>query len=257
MQDLICAIHQPSYIPWTPFFHKMASSDVWIHLDDVAFMKNGLQNRHKIKSAQGSMWLTVPVHAQLGQPLLSVEVADDAALRRHWQSIQMCYSKAPYWSEYQDALLPIYSRQWVRLAELNTALTDAIANLLAIRPRVYLASDLGITTTGSQRILDLCTAVGATKYLSGIGGIDYLDVSHFTQSGLEVLVQMPRTPPYQQRYDQVGFLPGLSVLDALFNLGPKVREYVAQCGEILTTDEARAVSGAPADAEDGSYEATQ
>jgi len=55
------AIHQPQYLPYLGFFHKLLHCDVFVALDNVQFLRRGFQNRNKIKTKQGWQWLTVPV----------------------------------------------------------------------------------------------------------------------------------------------------------------------------------------------------
>ena len=57
----ILTAHQPVYLPWLGLFHKIAISDTYVYLDSIQFEKNSFLNRNKIKLAQGSVWLTVPV----------------------------------------------------------------------------------------------------------------------------------------------------------------------------------------------------
>ena len=59
------AIHQLGYIPWLPFLDKIKKSDVFVFLDDVQYQKNGWQNRNKIRTSDGTMWLTIPVKAHM------------------------------------------------------------------------------------------------------------------------------------------------------------------------------------------------
>ena len=58
---MIVAIHQPQYMPWLGYFHKMDKADIFIHLDTVQFRRNEFQNRNRIKAVNGWHWLTVPV----------------------------------------------------------------------------------------------------------------------------------------------------------------------------------------------------
>ena len=66
------AIHQPHYLPWLGYLAKWAAADVFVFLDTVQYVRNGWQNRNRIKTAAGPRWLTVPVHARLGTPLAEV-----------------------------------------------------------------------------------------------------------------------------------------------------------------------------------------
>ncbi len=58
-----CAIIQPSYIPWRGYFHQIDKSDIFIFYDDVQYDKHGWRNRNRIKTHQGTIWLTIPVHS--------------------------------------------------------------------------------------------------------------------------------------------------------------------------------------------------
>ena len=58
---MIITAHQPAYLPWLGLIHKIAISDVYVFLDNVQFEKNSFTNRNKIKTANGPIWLTVPV----------------------------------------------------------------------------------------------------------------------------------------------------------------------------------------------------
>ena len=49
---MIVSIHQPQYMPWLPYFSKIASCDTFVFLDDVQFQKNGIQNRNQLKNSQ-------------------------------------------------------------------------------------------------------------------------------------------------------------------------------------------------------------
>lgn len=52
------ALHQPAFVPWFPFFYKMAMVDKFVLLNHVQFEKNGYQNRFKYKDK----WITKPVN---------------------------------------------------------------------------------------------------------------------------------------------------------------------------------------------------
>ncbi len=53
---MILAAHQPQYLPWLGYLHKIASADVFLTLDDVQYKKNEWQNRNRIKSTKGWQW---------------------------------------------------------------------------------------------------------------------------------------------------------------------------------------------------------
>ena len=59
-----CVILQPSYIPWRGYFHQIKKADLFIFYDDVQYDKHGWRNRNRIKTQQGSQWITIPVYSK-------------------------------------------------------------------------------------------------------------------------------------------------------------------------------------------------
>ena len=109
---MILAIHQLHYLPWLRYFHKIASADVFVVLDNIQFNKNGWQNRNKIKTDQGSLILTVPVIQKMAQLLSEVEIDNKQPWRRkHWGAICSHYRKAPFFKEHEPFLRGIYEKE--------------------------------------------------------------------------------------------------------------------------------------------------
>ena len=91
---MIISIHQPQYLPWLPYYSKIARSDIFIFLDDVQYQKNGLQNRNELKNSNGRFWLTVPVSVNLGDKLNEVKIVKSGWSIKHIKSISLNYAKA-------------------------------------------------------------------------------------------------------------------------------------------------------------------
>ena len=100
---MIVSIHQPMYIPWFGYFNKIASSDIFVILDDVEYSKNDWFNRNKIKTPTGELWLTVPVIYKKNSVSLIKNIPIDSNQswnKKHLNSIKQNYSKASFYSEY-------------------------------------------------------------------------------------------------------------------------------------------------------------
>ena len=93
---MIVSIHQPQYMPWLPYFSKIASADTFVFLDKVQFQKNGLHNRNELKNSNGRFWLTIPVSANLGDKLNDVKISDQRWSKKHIKSIKINYGKSGY-----------------------------------------------------------------------------------------------------------------------------------------------------------------
>lgn len=225
---MIVAIHQPQYLPWLPYFLKIEECDLFIFLDTVDFQKNGLQNRNQIKTAQGGHWLTVPVRQQLGQKILETKIDNSTDWRRkHWQTIRQCYGKAAAFKAYADELEAFYMREWSGLAELAIAMTEMLMRWLDIRTPVMKSSDMSATGAASDLVLNLCREVGASRYLSGTGGMSYLRPVDFERAGIAIDYRSSVLPEsYPQLFMQAGFINHLSALDILLNCGAAWRHYL-------------------------------
>jgi hypothetical protein len=221
---MIVSIMQPTYLPWLGYFERVALSDLHIILDHVQIEHGGktsFTSRNKIRTEKDWMWLTVPIKTSgQGQPLIS-EVNVDCSRNwreKHWRSICQQYGRAPFFRVYRDELQEFYLQDWPTLMPLLDRLTQWLMGRLGLNTRCIRSSELNVISKKSELVLDLCKNVGATKYISGIFGRDYLDIPSFDRAGIEVVFHDYRHPKYKQQFE--GFEAYMSVIDLLFNLGP-------------------------------------
>jgi len=220
---MIIAIHQPHYLPWLRYVQKIARSDVFVLLDDVQFTKNGWQNRTRIKHAQGWMYLTVPVLDAFGRAINQVMINNQQRWRaKHWQALQTNYGRAPHFERYRGLLQPTYERPWESVSELSVHLLHTLLGALGIRARLVRSSELGVSGTGTAKVIGICRKLGATVYLTGdYAATNHLDVAEFAPHGIEVRPQGWQAPTYRQQFPAVPFIPDLSIVDLLFNEGDR------------------------------------
>ncbi len=228
MNKKIVSIHQPQYLPWVPYFNKILRSDEHIVLDNVQFQKNGVQNRNQIKTSQGAAWLTVPVRHRFGQLINETEVADEKTLAKHLRSIEVNYRRSRYFAEVFDLFQRVLDQPCALLVQVNNNCVGAVLDYFGYGGKIREASSLGVEGKGSELILNICKAVGATTYLSGPGGRNYLHLDEFQAQGILVVFQEYHPVEYQQLFPERGFIKDLSVIDLLFNLGPESLEFVGR-----------------------------
>jgi WbqC-like protein len=220
---MIIAIHQPHYLPWLGYFNKIVKADILVFLDTVQFIRNGFQNRNRIKTSTGPAWLSVPcVHTGSLQTLVEQRIANDVNwVEKHWNLITTNYRRAPFYSFACDHLRPIYERRFDSLVELNISLVTALASALLINYTYVRSSQLGLPDLHKSELLaEICRRMGADEYLSGIGATDYLDPEPFERVGVRVRWQNFEHPRYQQCWASQGFIYNLSAIDLLANAGP-------------------------------------
>jgi hypothetical protein len=222
------SLHQPQYLPWISYFTKIEQSDLFIFLDSVDFQKNGLQNRNQIKTKQGREWLTVPVQQRLGQKINEVEIVRGSQWRRkHWEKIQHGYRKTNSFKTFEKEISLIFSHEWLELSKLNIYCIELMLELLEIDTPILKSSQMKASGQSSDLVLNLCKEVGASRYISGIGGKDYLKEGDFEDAGIEIIYQAPILPEvYPQPFPEVEFLSDLSVIDILFNCGATWRDHI-------------------------------
>ena len=224
---MIVAIHQPHYMPWLGYLHRMAQADVFIILDHVQFERRNYQNRSQILLDSQPRWLTVPVVQRSQKELITEKLVDNSGLRPwgqlHFATLRHAYRQAPHLDEYTGALRRILEARWERLADLDRAMLDFLRDAFGIRTRLVRSSDLGVEGAKSELILNLCRAVRADALLAGFGGSrGYLDPQAFAREGVHIRWHDFSHPVYEQR-GYGSFIRGLASIDLLFNCGPRSR----------------------------------
>ena len=232
---MVVTIHQPEHLPWLGFFHKMMGADVFVLLDNVQFRKNYFQNRNRIRTPNGSQWLTVPLQkAPLDTNICDTVIGhgDGKWCRKAVRSVEQCYSKAQYFKDYFDDFTQIYQDPGRHLSEFNTRLIRFLMSALGIKREILMASEMGVGGKRGDLLLAICQVLEADIYLSGISGREYLDLERFAKAGIAVSFQEFHHPIYPQLY--APFAPCMSSLDLLFNCGPASQDVImGRCVEVM------------------------
>jgi len=224
---MIVAIHQPHYLPWLGYLHRMAQADLFILLDHVQFERRNYQNRSRIRNDGEAQWLTVPVVQRSQKERIVEKLIDNSGPRRwgsiHFSTLRHAYREAEHFSTYSGALRDILEARWQSLADLDRAMLEMLRDAFDIRTPLARSSELGVGAAKSDLILELCRAAGADALLAGFGGSRaYLDVEAFAREGVRIEWHDFKHPTYRQCGEQP-FIPGLASIDLLFNCGPRSR----------------------------------
>jgi hypothetical protein len=218
---MIVAIHQPQYLPWLGYFDKMLKADVFCYLDTVQYKKNEWQNRNRIKTSGGWQWLTVPVTYRFPQKIGEVGIDNTVNWgRKHLQALHTSYGRALFFERYIPVFEEVLSCRWESIAALNLHLIQCLREILGIadKPAVR-ASQIEAADDPTQRLIDICLALGGDTYLAGQGAAGYMESERFRQKGIRVVTQNFPHPVYPQLHN--GFQDQLSIVDLIFNCGPE------------------------------------
>ena len=178
--------------------HKNYTIDVHEH-----FIKQTYRSRAEIYGANGKLKLIVPLHKRKNRtPMKDVEISYEENWQRiHWKSLESAYRLSPYFEFYEEKFRPFYEeKKYNKLIDLNAALEKLILSLLQL--------DYVVDTTKSYEEKSP----------------DYRKLIHPKYSYNHIFF-----PEYIQVFsDKYGFIPNLSILDLLFNLGPKSVTYLKE-----------------------------
>jgi len=230
--DKIVVIHQPDFMPYLGFFHRFLIADIYIILDNVQFVSSSrsMNNRDKIKTEKGEKWITIPVNKcprDTNINEVTISSANDWR-RTHLITLQNNYGRAPYFKEIYPSIEILYNRHATLLIDFTLESIRLLMKLFNVEIPTVLSSDLNVAGTSNERIANLVKAVGANRYLSGVGAKAYFDPELYKRKGVEVIWQDFTHPVYPQLHD--GFIPFLSSLDLLFNCGvDESRKILRRC----------------------------
>ncbi|UCD54945.1 MAG: WbqC family protein [Candidatus Omnitrophota bacterium] len=232
-------IHQPEHMPWPGFFHKINMADTYVVLDNVQYRRRYFQNRNKIRTADGWQWVTVPLEKETRDRLL----IKDARIwkenlkwkSKNLESIYHNYRKAEYFIYYWNGFESIYNRDYFYLADFNLALLKFFFEKLKIRCEVRRASEMDISGRKGDLIFNICRALKAKKYISGISGKEYLNLKDFKKVGIGVVFQEFHHPVYKQLHKP--FIACMSIIDLLFNYGDRSLNIIRGKGGVPLMEE--------------------
>jgi hypothetical protein len=215
---MILTAHQPAYLPWLGYFDKLLRSDIFIFLDTVQFERNSFINRNKIKTPQGSVWLTVPVKLKghLDVPLSEIAIDSKIAWKKnHLKSIYLNYKKSPDFEKSYSKIEGLYQKDYELISELCWDQLGFWLREMGIEKTIVRSSELPISSKKSDLIIDLCRYFQADHYISGALGQNYLEEERFQEAGITIEYQDYRHPVYPQLWG--GFLPYMSIVDFWMN----------------------------------------
>lgn len=221
------SIHQPNYLPWAGYFSKILQGDIFVLLDQVQYSKNSVINRNVIKTPQGSFFLSIPIekkfyHEKIKDVLLPQE---NKWAIKHWKSIETNYSRAPFFNSYKDFFSKHFSSSPKKLVDFNEKMIRYLIKELKIEVEIRRSSELKVPDVkASDLLLSIVEVLGGSTYISGPGGREYLHEPAFNERNVKVEYTNYPNPSYPQLFGD--FLPRLSVIDLLFNVGEKARKYL-------------------------------
>lgn len=215
------AIFQPTYLPWLGFFKAIDWADRFVFLDDVQFEKHSWQSRNRIKSPQGDLVLTVPTVRNFPQNINEVKInyAQDW-VKKHLDSMQSCYNKVPFFTEFFPVLEDIYQRVPKKIMDLNVIIIRQICEWLKIDTEFSFSSDLSTADLHkNEKLIAILEKLGADQYIYAQGAKEYMEEARdqYSSKNIKLIPLCFEHPIYPQLHGN--FMSHLSIIDAFFNCG--------------------------------------
>ena len=224
-----CAILQSNYIPWKGVFDMINQVDTFVFFEDVDYTKRDWRTRNKIKTANGDIWLSIPVRkSPRGTKIFQIEISPEENWQeKHYKTIVNNYKKALYFDRYHHLLEVIYlNEKWTNLSEFNIHVTKLLADTLNIKTNFINSVDLRTHGTKDDKLIEICKVVNADFYLSGPAAKNYITPEKFHRAGIELAyIDYGHYPEYKQLHGKFDHF--VSVLDVLFNCGDDSMDFIA------------------------------
>jgi len=222
MQDKTVVIHQPDFLPYIGFFHRLIHADLFVVLDNVQFVdgtSRSWHNRDKIKTRQGEKWITVGTAKNHSSALINEMMLSEVNnfRKNHLNQFKENYRSACFYSEIMPYMEQLYSFLCESMVEFNMMSIRTLMDLFNINIECLYASEIKAEGKGNEIVVDILKKVNAAVYLSGVGAKDYYEPTLYDEAGIKVVFQEFVHPVYPQLYGE--FIPFLSSIDLLFNCG--------------------------------------
>jgi hypothetical protein len=209
------------FFPWIGIFEQMRLSDVFIHYDSVLLPQGrSFVTRVRVKTHQGKGWLSMPIkRSGLGRQMIKAVQIDDSLNWRksHLRTLQIEYAKAPYRDDLLAIVEEVYALKTTYCSELNISAAEKIANYFGLPCQFVRSSDFTLPDGKCEKLLNLIQATGGDIYITGLGGLNYIDYELFETNHVQIKFMDYQCTPFPQQHG--AFDPFVSVLDLIANLG--------------------------------------
>lgn len=191
-----------AYLAPIEYYTKLLSEDVILIEQWENYNKQSYRNRCTVASPMGESALSIPIEKTDKSKILmkDVRISDHGNWRHlHWNAFLSYYNSTPFFEYYEDDFRPFYDKKHEFLFDFNEQLRVLICQLIGI--------DVDVKYTET--------------YSKDFEGKDFRETIHPKKDWREVSENFSSVPYYQVFQNKHGFLPNLSIVDLLFNMGPE------------------------------------
>ena len=192
----------PTYFP-SLLFWKIILKNNFFWMKNSYYKKQTLRNRMFIHGANGKLMLSIPIrHSGINQKRFYDDISIDSSSdwkKNHFKSIKIAYQSSPYFEFYEEDLKNFYQIETSNLYNFNLKSVELVLKWLEM--------------STNNRTIDFNIEI--YKQSKNIKEIDNREIKK--KSNIKYI---------QTFEDKNGFIDGLSILDMIFNCGPKTKDYI-------------------------------
>lgn len=192
-----------AYLAPVQYYAWMLAADEVLLEQHDHYMKQTYRNRCTIAAADGPLSLTVPIIKPESDkcPMKDIRISDHGNWRHlHWNALKSAYRMSPFWEYYEDDFRPFYEQKWEFLMDYNQALQEKVCELIDFTPNITRTEAfLSPSEAGMQ---DLREVIHPKRDIAADGKFQVVSY-------------------YQVFKERQGFLPNMSIMDLLMNMGPE------------------------------------
>ena len=207
---------QPYFLPYIGYFQLINAADTFILYDKIKYTKKGWINRNRLLRNGKDAVFSLPLRKDSDAlDVIDRTLSPTFDRDRLLDKIRGAYRRAPYFAQaiplieriirYEDANLFRFVHQSIVKCCEHLGITTEI------RVSSRIAIDLNLTN--QNRVLALCSALGAEVYVNAIGGMDLYSHEAFKERGVELKFLRSKSFEYPQFGEK--FMPWLSIVDVM------------------------------------------
>lgn len=225
---MIITIHQPDMLPWLGLFNKINKADIWVILDHVSNNPRDAAfwgRRVKIMMNGEGNWLSLPLKRPetpgvIGVPINEMEFnnTDPKIYHDALRLVELNYKKTPFFKDIFPIVENFVLSKEMSMSRRNMSFILQMMELLEVNTQVCYSSEMNCKRSSTALLVEILQKKNGTTYLCGGGAGGYQQNELFHESGIAVSYNSFNHPKYQQMGNHE-FVPGLSIVDALMNVG--------------------------------------
>lgn len=239
------AIMQPYFMPYIGYFQAISAVDKYILYSNLNFIKESWMNRNRVLMRDGKIvTITVPLKSKSSYSMIyDVEIDNSKPWKEKMlKTIQMCYSKKPFYKEIFDLLNSMLTPEYTHLKDLNNSTIVSISHYLDIQTVIdvdnsrFLDMEKGMVNIEEDysdlsyllktkpirkvaRVIEMCRREGSNDFYNAIGGQELYSKEEFKQYDIRLNFVRTNNIEYRQDSKKGEFVPNLSIIDVLMNNG--------------------------------------